>query len=510
MRFSLVTKVFLAFTIVIVTFLSVLVFSIVQTQETYSEIREVNRIMVPLSFSLSDIRNDLKAFNIVLNEKDPQVLKTTIQVTRLGPSLPSRFNTKIEKSLAIFSKNIGEDKKSQNIESELKILKGLVSEFTTQAQALSEFIMTDDANIETIDAKRLALSVLSQKIDDRLRVLGRTLRSMTDLALEKTKKQERSSLYTLAIATGIALFIAIFLVWILGKNLRPLVDLSAATKRIAGGDYQAVDTTKLGASEIATLGTEFNSMILSLKDRDDEIQTQHRKLLKSERLATVGRMTAVITHELRNPLSSINLNSEMLREIVAKSGDPDAIPILNLIISEVDRLKEITDNYLGYAKTTKAKMVEVDVGPILQNLTDFHEWEWEDLGVKILLEIDPNLLILGDKNQLRQAFLNLIKNGVEASPKGQEILVKASQKNQSVVVKIQDYGAGIPTENLKDLFEPFVTTKPQGTGLGLAVTQQIVEEHKGKVDVHTSNAGTTFTITLPSLDPKNEIKTRDL
>lgn len=500
MRFSLVTKVFLAFTIVIVTFLSVLVFSIVQTQETYSEIREINRIIVPLSFSLSDIQNDLKAFNIVLNEKDPQVLKTTIRVTRMGPSLPSRFNAKIEKSLAIFSKNIGQGTDVKNIESELIELKNLVADFTTQAQNLSGFITTTtDADIEIIDAKRVELSTLSQKIDDRLGALARSLRSMTDLALEKTKKQERSSLYTLAIATGIALFIAIFLVWILGKNLRPLVDLSAATKRIAGGDYQAVDTSKLGASEIATLGTEFNSMIQSLKDRDDEIGTQHKKLLKSERLATVGRMTAVITHELRNPLSSINLNSEMLMDIVSKSGETDAIPILDLIISEVDRLREITDNYLGYAKTTKAKMVEVDLGEILQKLTDFHEWEWEEMGVDVELKLSDGLNISGDKNQLRQAFLNLIKNGVEASKEGQRVEVSASNNNDTIEIKIRDHGHGISAENLKDLFEPFVTTKAQGTGLGLAVTQQIIEEHKGKIDVHTSNAGTTFTISLPKL-----------
>ncbi len=498
MHFSLATKVFLAFAIVIVTFLSVLVFGITQTQESYSEIRIVNQVIVPLSFSLSDIRNDLKAFNIVLSEHDPKVLKNTIQVTRLGPSLPARFDAKIERTLSIFSKANVDNSKLRHIEGELKALKELVNLFTEEAQSFSNYVVDHNDQVEEIDTRRKKLFSLSQTIDEKLRLLRRSLRSITDLALQKTKTQEVASLYSLAIATGIALSIAIFLVWLVGKNLRPLVELSAATKRLADGDYQMVNTENLGSSEVATLGNEFNAMVLSLKERDDEIGAQHRKLLKSQRLATVGRMTAVITHELRNPLSSINLNSEMLMDLVSKSSDSEAVPILNLIISEVDRLREITDNYLGYAKVSKAQMQPTDLQEILQKLIDFHDWEWEEMGVQVRLECQTPLPLKGDKNQLRQAFLNLLKNAVEASSKESKVTVRAHLAGGKIGVEIEDHGVGIPKESMKNLFEPFVTTKSKGTGLGLAVTQQIIEEHGGKIHVHSTSQKTLFTVELPT------------
>lgn len=506
MRLSIATKVFIAFAAVIVTFTMVLMFGIYRTQTTYAQIQAVNQTVVPLSLLLSDVQTDLKSFSLVLNERDPLVLRRTLQVTRLGPSMPERFRTKMARAekLATPSQLGAEQATIDHARTEIQELRRRIDDFSNRSAEFADLVLEErEPGDEEVSSRQTELRDEARSIDERLTVLRTDLQAATDRGLARAKDVERSSLYALSVSSVIALIIAIGLLVAVLVTIRRLTALTEATKRIGEGDYRPLDEVgrpSMGQDEIEELRGEFNAMATRLQERDDALRQQHAQLLKSERLATIGRMTSLITHELRNPLSSINLNSEMLMESLAEAGiadeDADVMPVLETIIAEVDRLRDITEEYLVYARLPSPKFEHENLTDVLQNLVDFHDTEWVGESVEVELEVPAEeLLVRIDPNQVRQAVLNLVRNAVEASPQGSTVRIRAGRNGVGSFVEVTDEGSGMSQETLDHIFEPFYTTKSRGTGLGLAMTQQIVEEHGGVLDVDsTLNAGTTFRI----------------
>jgi signal transduction histidine kinase len=304
--------------------------------------------------------------------------------------------------------------------------------------------------------------------------------------------------------TGLAIAAAAFLFTV--RTLRPLRVLRARAREVAGGDY-ARRTGVTSHDEIGDLAREFDLMAGAIEERE-------QRLIRSERLATVGRMAAQITHEVRNPLASIGLYAELLGDELADRQVEDAEPkrLVRSIISEVDRLTEITETYLRFARLPRPKLEREDLGAIVTGVLEFARAELAQAGIALELEVAPGLPEVGaDEAQLRQALLNLVRNAREAlnGASGRltvRVEARADDSREpagppnTVIVSIQDSGAGIPREHLGQIFDPFFSTKERGTGLGLALVQQIVVEHGGRVDV-TSGAGegTTFTLSFPAL-----------
>jgi signal transduction histidine kinase len=241
------------------------------------------------------------------------------------------------------------------------------------------------------------------------------------------------------------------------------------------------------------------------------IEEREQRLIRSERLATVGRMAAQITHEVRNPLASIGLYAELLGDEVA-ADDDEAKRLVTSISSEVDRLTEITETYLRFARLPRPKLEQEDLGAIVTGVLEFSRAELSQAGIALDLQVAPGLPeVAADEAQLRQALLNLVRNAKEAlkgangrvsvrveaaTPGGPELGGAA----RSVRITIQDSGQGIPRENFGKIFDPFFSTKERGTGLGLALVQQIVVEHGGRIDVASGpGEGTTFSLTFPGL-----------
>ena len=254
------------------------------------------------------------------------------------------------------------------------------------------------------------------------------------------------------------------------------------------------------------------------------IEERQQKVIRSERLATVGRMAAQITHEVRNPLASIGLYAELLGDEIADRGD-EPKRLVASIISEVDRLTEITETYLRFARLPRPKLEREDLGAIVTGVLEFSRAELSQAGIALELEVAPGLPeVAADEAQLRQALLNLVRNAREAMstspsragapasaappsnlavpPRGRlRVGVAAGGDGAAaqVVVTVADSGAGIPREHLGQIFDPFFSTKERGTGLGLALVQQIVVEHGGRIDVEsTPETGTRFTLTFPA------------
>ncbi len=301
-------------------------------------------------------------------------------------------------------------------------------------------------------------------------------------------------------------------VWVV-ITLRPLRRLRDAASRVAAGDY-ASRIVERGPAEVAALAREFNAMGRAVEERE-------RELVRSERLAAVGMMAAMITHEVRNPLSSIGLNTELLEDELA----PDAAEARNLchaITHEVDRLTAITEEYLLFARLPKPKIAPEAINPMVNALATFVR---QDLAAKqVTLETDlaeGNLTALIDASQLRQCLINLVRNAADAvTAKGSGRVTlrtrridqlsaapdggaarsgKAGACDQRIAIQVIDDGVGIAPEVLPRLFDPFFSTKEGGSGLGLALTRQIVKDHGGDIKVESVvGGGTTFTVSVPA------------
>ena len=248
-------------------------------------------------------------------------------------------------------------------------------------------------------------------------------------------------------------------------------------------------------------GTARDALLLLGEDVTLREQTRE-KLVESERLAAIGRLAAQITHEIRNPLSSVALNIELLGddvEFLPDERQSEARSILKAVGTEVDRLTEITEGYLRYARLPARKTIEGDVGDLLADLCAFSQGEASKEGVMLELRVDDNLpKVPHDPPRLRQAFLNLLRNGMEAAGPGGTVRLCAQKASTGVLVRVEDSGEGVPENVRERLFEPFFTTKSEGTGLGLTLTKEIVADHRGILSLmETDLGGAAFEITLP-------------
>lgn len=226
------------------------------------------------------------------------------------------------------------------------------------------------------------------------------------------------------------------------------------------------------------------------------------RLLQSERLAVIGQMAAKVAHEIRNPLSSISLNAELLQDELRGRTDARGLEgkaLLEAIVSEVDRVALLTEEYLQFSRLPETRFHKDDLPAVLADVAGFIESELGAKGIRLRCEFDQELpKLVFDRHQMRRAILNLLRNSAEAMPHGGVIGLGATLENGAVKITVQDTGGGIAPEDMPHIFAPFFTTKDFGTGLGLALAQQIVNEHGGSINCESQPGhGATFTILLP-------------
>jgi signal transduction histidine kinase len=234
----------------------------------------------------------------------------------------------------------------------------------------------------------------------------------------------------------------------------------------------------------------------------NRLQAAQQELLVSERMATVGRLSLKVAHEVRNPISAIELNAEMLEDIVrARSGSDmeEAGGLVASIRDQVNTLDALTEEYLAFARFPKAHFEEESVNQLVEELAAFVRPVADRQGLTMRVETDPAVPMMEiDRALLRQAIHNLVKNGMEALSRGGALTIESRLDGDAVEIAVADTGPGIAPEVAERLFEQFFTTKPQGTGLGLAISRQIIEEHGGELRwANQPGGGAVFTIRLP-------------
>ena len=287
----------------------------------------------------------------------------------------------------------------------------------------------------------------------------------------------------------------------LGRAIAEVAEGGAAVtleaERVSGFTEHLVDVLVTPFGDEAGKGGVRGVLVVA-DDVSDAVATKSR-LIQTERLAAIGRMAAHVTHEVRNPLSSIGLNVDMLGDEVRGTG-PESERLLESIQQELERLESITEEYLRLARLPEPSLNPEDPTHLIQDLAEFVRREMDASGVELRLDLAANLPeVAMDEPQLRQALLNLLRNAREAMPGGGVAKVEATRYDDGVRIQVHDEGAGIGEEEREHVFDLFYTTKERGTGLGLPLTQQIVVAHGGQIACKRRHPqGTTFEIWLPA------------
>ncbi len=296
-----------------------------------------------------------------------------------------------------------------------------------------------------------------------------------------------------AVLSVILILVQVLLVY------RPIRGLAKTVARIQAGDLSA-RATIVGTDELAQLATSLNGMAASIGAAEEELnRTHHAELAHAEKLATLGQLLSSIAHEIKNPLAGI-IGALKVLESEARNDDPNK-PILGKILAQMERLSQTVVRSLEFARPLKPAMADVDVVDLVERTIFFVERQGAEQGVTLRkryaaglprAHVDPDLM--------KQVFLNILLNGIQAMPGGGTLDIEVRAPSDSVIeVVISDQGVGIARDNLERIFSPFFSTKERGTGLGLYVARQIVETQRGQITVTSHlGQGTVFTVRMPT------------
>ena len=315
-------------------------------------------------------------------------------------------------------------------------------------------------------------------------------------------------LYQVFAFVGLVIMIAVLLAYLLEKKItQPINTLVDGVKRYAEGDLDyRISIEKF--VEIEVLAEEFNAMA-------EKILDHQRKLRRVERLAAMSKFATLVSHEIRNPLNSMNINMQILkREIERPNGDSaKKIKYYNIIISEIQRMDNLINNFLMISRPPRFDFLPNDLHDVLDEVVLMHEGNLRQQNVRLEKEYLGNKILANvDRDQMKQVFHNIVINALQAMPDGGTLTLKTSiqrmenklkQMVDSLRIEFIDTGVGIPQDKINDIFEFYYTSKKTGTGLGLAIARQIVDGHFGNIDV-SSEIG-KFTRIVIDIPVKSQI-----
>lgn len=265
---------------------------------------------------------------------------------------------------------------------------------------------------------------------------------------------------------------------------------------------QSSGGTRIIAISLSALlsGDRIAGTIIHIEDITDK-RKKETQLRRAESLAALTTLAAGVAHEINNPLGSISIRIQLIEKLI-RNEKPDKGAMtkhLDVVKEEMDRLKHIVVDFLFAVRPMDIQLLSENPGPIIEQLADLVQPEADRKGIDVRLAIEPDLpRVLMDKRHVKQALLNLIQNAMAAMPAGGTLRIAAEVADDELRISVSDTGTGIPEELLTKIFEPYFTTKKNGTGLGLTITFKIIKEHAGEISLESKEGrGSTFTIHLP-------------
>ena len=307
-----------------------------------------------------------------------------------------------------------------------------------------------------------------------------------------------SFLQVIALTTILALAVAVYLI---GAATRPVKRIITASAEIARGNYAKIEIRHGDDQDIRNIGTAFNKMTEAIEERDRWLKNlAETSILKSEKLASIGRLASGIAHEINNPLTGVLTYSCLLLEELKGTPHEDDLKVIQ---DETLRCRTIVRGLLDFARDSRPEKIDVDINALIDASLRILEKNVSFQNITIVRDYDRSLpLISVDTGQIRSVINNLAVNAADAMPEGGRLTIttRRDPSGDEIVIQFADTGVGISGENMKKLFEPFFTTKDKGkgTGLGLAVTYGVIQRHNGSISVRSKvGEGTEFTIRLP-------------
>jgi two-component system, NtrC family, sensor kinase len=515
MRLSIATKVFLGFVAVLACSAAVSGYGIVRLQRIGRGLSLLSRPYMPLTRAVSTLeafqKERERSTDRLLEEPDARARANLIALDR------TYFSRVVSERLAFAQQLVASARETtaegdalDRIAARLAAVAARIADEEKAAAVLTarlEKVQRAPSEDPALADPIARLKTAERRVDQELKTLGQVLQDQMNQGVEEAEKQERAARWALLGLSVVALAVGLLMLWLSQRTLAPIRTLTEAAQRLGRGSPESVAVPEHGGDELALLAHEFNAMAQRLAARERELRAQGEALLRSERLAAIGRIAAQITHEIRNPLSSISLNAEELGERA-----PEARELCDAIVREVDRLAAITEEYLRFARLPKPQMQRADLNEMVRELLEFVRPELVAAGASVEQSLSPELpRVLADVAQLRQLLLNLLRNAREAMPGGGSLRVSTrggggdgfagdGRRPAWVEIEVRDSGPGIEPSRLQRIFDPFFTTKERGTGLGLAMAQEIAQEHGGQLTcASTVGFGTAFTLRIPAI-----------
>lgn len=244
--------------------------------------------------------------------------------------------------------------------------------------------------------------------------------------------------------------------------------------------------------EVGELAERFNKLSHELKLYKERMEESYKQMLRTEKLTALGRISAGLAHEIRNPLTSIKVLFQAFKDNPSLTKED-----MKAVLSAAQQMDDLLTRFLRFAKSDEFNMSDVYINSLIKQVLNLVHFQIKNQSIEVNLQLTKLPPVMADRAMLQQALLNLVLNAIEAMPEGGTLTISSKMENDSAVVSIQDTGRGIP-EDIKDkVFDPFFTTKADGTDLGLSIVYNIANLHNGDISFETTGEGTTFTLRIP-------------
>lgn len=317
---------------------------------------------------------------------------------------------------------------------------------------------------------------------------------------EIVREESQERLIAIVVLSMLLILIIALVSW---RFTRSIQELSNAALRVSSGDFD-FSVPAMQRDEMGALARAFNEMLAGLREKRE----LEERLRRAERSAMVGRFASGVAHEVRNPLSFINLSIDYMRDKfspTAVAARAEYSKLCESIKEEIARLNRTVTDFLSLGRPPHLKLREMDARSLVEDVMSLVRAQAEQQGVRLAIEKTAgsdgqayDTHIHGDAEQLKTCLSNLAINAVHAMPEGGALTITLRPQRSNVKIEVIDTGHGIPPEAMEHIFEPYFSTKETGTGLGLALTKKLIEDHGGQITVISKvGVGTTFTATLP-------------
>ncbi|HGJ67238.1 TPA: sensor histidine kinase [bacterium] len=459
-------------------------------------IKKINiwiKIVIPYTLLLAVVTTvvSIITINIIYKGIDDrirgQMVRAIKGVSSMGFLLNDDFlkNTRISEVIGseIIAYNKGRVFATSFPRNELEDIMGVIYK-----EEIEDLLEKDSFFFRDVKYKNEPFKVVYYRLDD-IDPDGKTILALIVSTKDIEETKSHSAMTVILVAISGVVLVAILGSIIAFNITAPVKQLVLVTEKVASGDLTAEAKVNTH-DEIGILAQSFNQMTRELK-------TSRDRLVQSERLAAVGQLSAGIAHEIRNPLTSMKMTIQLLKR---KLNDQTVKESLLVVLDEINRLEIIVNGILDFARPMELTLEKANIANVIDEVIKLMKPNLTHKKIEIIEEIESQSIseTMIDINKMKQVFMNIILNSIQAMPNGGNLKVHCEQDNEAIKIEISDSGEGMSKDISDRVFEPFFSAKSGGTGLGLTNAKRIIELHKGEVFIDSiKDKGTKVTLILP-------------